>query len=105
MGLPRRWKLVVTHVVLVSGLLLVVPLSALPADDQERNVVGAGAVLALIGLGLPWTVPATAAPHLHDMHSILFALVMLGPAVLNVAIGASIAYGLGSMRRRARQRA
>lgn len=79
-------------------------MSAWPADDQERNVVGAAAVLALIGLGLPWTVPATTAHHLHDMPGTLLALVILGPAVLNVAIGALIAYGHGVMRRRTRQR-
>lgn len=80
-------------------------MSAWTADDQERSVVGAAAALALIGLGLPWTVPATTAHHLHDMHGILVALVMLGPAVFNVAIGAMIAYGHGAIRRRTTQRA
>jgi hypothetical protein len=52
-------------------------------------------VLALIGLGIPWTAPATTAHHLHHIHGTLVALVLLGPAVLNVALGALIAYAQG----------
>jgi hypothetical protein len=105
MGIPRRWKLVVTHAILVGGLLLVVLVSAWAVDDQDRNVVGAAAMLALIGLGLPWAASVATAHHLHDTYGTLVALVMIGPAVLNVAIGALIAYRQGAMRRRTTHRA
>lgn len=105
MNLSPRWKLVITHAILVGGLLLVVLVSAWTADDPDRNVVGAAAALALIGLGLPWTASAITAHHLHDAHGALVALVMFGPAVLNVAIGALIAYGQGAVRRRTTHRA
>jgi hypothetical protein len=105
MNLPRRWKLVIAHAILVGGLLLVGLVSELLAGDQDRNVVGAAAVLTLIALGLPWTASTATAHHLHHSNAALVALFMIGPALLNVAIGALIAYGQGARRRRTTRRA
>ena len=80
------------HAGLVGALLALFTalwLSAPPWEGGGANIGAGLAGLPLLGLGLPWTYPYLAATYaFDDLSDVLWYLVVLGPAPLNVALHA-----------------
>lgn len=85
-------RLLIVHAALVGVLLLVFAALALAGDPADGANIGAGiALLPILVLGLPWSIPAWAAPDwAQGLGPVLWAVVALGPAVLNVALHAAV---------------
>lgn len=85
----------------VVGLLIVLFYLARASGPETDANIGAGMIgLALLGLGLPWTMllwliePGT----YHGLSTTVRGLVDFGPAVLNVALHAMLRAALGRRR-------
>jgi hypothetical protein len=76
------------------GFFLVV--NALPYDGIGANIGAGLTLLPVLVLGLPWTAPVFAGA-IHPPPGPLWYLVMVGPAVFNVALHAAV---VGWRRRR-----
>jgi hypothetical protein len=101
MRIPGRWIAVSSHAAVVAGLLVLLLVATAVHDGPDANIGAGAAGLALLALGLPWTLGViTDAPALHDAGGAVRALVMLGPAVLNVGIGVLLACWRGRVARR-----
>jgi hypothetical protein len=91
MRIPGRWIAVSCHAALVGGLLAVLVGTEMAHDGQpDANIGGGMAALGLMGLGLPWSLIADAPALRHGSRAVLL-LAVVGPAVLNVGIGALLA--------------
>jgi hypothetical protein len=95
----RRW--LIAHAVLVGVLLVVFAALALAHDPDDGANIGAGiALLPILALGLPWSVPAWLDPDaVRGLGPVLWSVLALGPAVLNVGLHAAVR---GLLRRRSR---
>lgn len=91
-GTTRTARLLLAHAVVVVLLLVVFAALALAGDPADGANIGAGiALLPILALGLPWSIPAWAAPdRAQGLGPVLWALVALGPAVLNVLLHAAV---------------
>jgi hypothetical protein len=94
MRMPGRWIVVSCHAVLVGGVLAVLVASEVTHDGPDANIGGGLAALGLMGLGLPWSLVADVPALRHGSRAVL-VLAVVGPAVLNVGIGALVAYRRG----------
>src|SRR5256885_17148240 len=101
MRIPGRWIAVCCHAALVGGLLAVLVGTEVAHDGQpDANIGGGLAAVGLLGLGLPWSLVADAPALRHGSRAVL-VLAVVGPAVLNVGVGALVARRRG---RRVRSR-
>ena|SRR5437667_7492217 len=94
MRMPGRWIVVSCHAALVGGVLAALVATEVTHHGPDANIGGGLAALGLLGLGLPWSLVADA-PALRHGSRAVFALAVVGPAVLNVGIGALVAYRRG----------
>ena len=95
MRIPGRWVAVACHAVLVGGLLAALVGTEVAHHGQpDANIGGGLAALGLLGMGLPWSLVADAPALRHGSRAVLL-LAVVGPAVLNVGIGALVAYRRG----------
>ena len=91
MRIPGRWIAVCCHAALVGGLLAVLVGTEVAHNGQpDANIGGGLAAVGLLGLGLPWSLVADAPALRHGSRAVL-VLAVVGPAVLNVGIGALVA--------------
>jgi hypothetical protein len=91
----------VVHAAVVGLLLTVFGVLALAGDPADGANIGAGlALLPILALGLPWTVPVWTDPSwAFALGPVGWCLVNLGPALLNVGLHAAV---LRLLRRRSR---
>jgi hypothetical protein len=92
--MPGRWIVVSCHAVLVGGVLGVLIASEVAHHGPDADIGGGLAALGLMGLGLPWSLVADVPALRHGSRAVL-VLAVVGPAVLNVGIGALVAYRRG----------
>ena len=93
------WGLVYTHGGVVAVLLALFTILVVLADPAGGANIGAGiALLPVLALGLPWSLPVLINPYSFDaVPELVWYLLHLGPAVFNVALHAAVT---GWLRRR-----
>jgi hypothetical protein len=99
MSFLPRWGLVVCHAVVVGGLLALLGILLATHDTPDANIGAGLGGLALLVIGLPWSLPFLLDPdRFGDASNALRALVIAGPALLNLLLHAAIT----AVRRRRR---
>ncbi len=80
------------HAGMVAAFVLLFLVMALAFSDGVGANIGAGiALLPVLALGLPWTLPMIINPYAFDTWpEPIWYLVALGPAVLNVLLHATL---------------
>ena len=91
---PLRRGPLYLHVAVATVLITIFAILVAITPPGAGANIGAGMIgLLVLGLGLPWSIPALAVPYAFDaVPMAIWYLVFFGPALLNVALHAVIRY-------------